>query len=89
MHAYLASRIMARTTLNIATPVLRELKRLRKKEGRPLGDLASELLAEALALRAKGKPAAPPFKWVSKDMKALVDISDKEAVYSILDQARK
>lgn len=80
---------MARTTLNIATPVLKELKLLQKKEGRPLGDLASELLAEALARREKGKPTARPFRWVSKDMKALVDIADKEAVYSVLDQARK
>ena len=37
-----------RTTLNIDDTVLRALKRLQKKEKKPLGQLVSELLALAL-----------------------------------------
>ena len=37
-----------RTTLDIDDPIVRELKRLREKEGKSLGRLASDLLARAL-----------------------------------------
>jgi len=42
---------MARTTVHIDAPVLRDLKRLQKREGKPLGQLMCELLAYALGLR--------------------------------------
>ena len=76
---------MSRTTLNIASPVLEELKRLQREDQRPLGDLASELLAEALTLR-KSARKPKPFRWIKKDLRPLVDIADKEAVYAILDR---
>jgi hypothetical protein len=68
-----------RTTLDVDDPILREVKALRKKEGRSRGAVVSELLAEALA-RRRSSGARPPFRWISRDMKPLVDISDKEAV---------
>jgi hypothetical protein len=27
----------------------------------------------------------PPFRWISRLMKALIDLTDKEAVYAVLD----
>ena len=49
----ISSRIM-RTTLDLATPVLKELKSLRDREGGSLGSLASRLLAEALTANRAG-----------------------------------
>lgn len=77
---------MPRTTLDIDATVLRELKRRQKQEKRkrPLGQIASELLAQALA---ETKPEEPePFKWPSQPMGAKVDLEDKDAVWAILDE---
>ena len=79
---------MARTTLDIEAPILREIKALRKQEGRSLGKIVSQLLAEALARRKKGTES-PHFKWVSRPMHALVDLSDKEALYAVLDKGEE
>jgi hypothetical protein len=78
---------MARTTLNLDNAVLADLKRIQRKEGKPLGALASELLATAIA--ARKSDAAPParLEWVSRSMGALVDLDDKAAVMEILSQA--
>ena len=77
---------MSRTTLDIASPVLKELRELQKAERQSLGSLVSQLLAEALAQRRRGRSGSrPAFRWVSRPMKARVDLSDKEAVYAILD----
>ena len=75
-----------RTTLDIDALVLRDLRALQKREGGTLGELASRLLAEALARRKK-RPLAPAFTWRAKAMGALVDLADKDVVYSILDRA--
>ena len=76
---------MARTTLDIDLPILKELKRLQKEQGRSLGKIVSQLLAEALS-RRKTVSAPPRLRWVSRPMHALVDLSDKEAVYAALDR---
>ena len=75
---------MARTTLDIDVPILHEVKELQKREGRSLGKLVSELLAEALARRQQ-PPAAPRLDWVSRPMRALIDLDDEEAVHAALD----
>ena len=76
---------MSRTTLNIDTPLLEELRGLQKEEGKSLGDIVSELVAEALAHR--GRPPEPrTFHWTTRKMGARIDISDKEALYAALDQ---
>ena len=80
-----------RTTLDIDTPVLEELKRLQKnqKTGRKsLGRLVSELLTEALAQRDREVRESVGFEWVSRPMKALVDLDDKDALYAELDRDR-
>jgi len=73
-----------RTTLDIDDPILKEIRILHEKEGRSMGAVVSELLAEALS-RRRSSVARPSFRWISRDMKALVDIADKEAVYAVLD----
>ena len=74
-----------RTTLDLASPVLEELKSLRDKEGGSLGSLASRLLAEALTAKRALAPAVPEFRWESQAMSAKVNLADKEAVYRALD----
>ncbi len=76
---------MARTTLDIDAPLLKELKKLQEKEGRSLGKIVSRLLAEALA-RRKAAPEPRKLQWLARPMHALVVTSDKEAVYGVLDQ---
>ena len=74
-----------RTTINIATPILEELKKIQSKEGGSLGGLVSKLLAEALKIY-HSRESDPKPEWVSKPMGARVDLVDKEAVYTILDE---
>src|SRR5437588_10841895 len=85
MSSVLASRIMARTTLNLDDPVLADLKRLQRKEGKALGDLASELLATAIAARKATRSSPMRLHWTSRPMGALVDLSDKDAVLAATD----
>jgi hypothetical protein len=79
-----------RTTVDIAPPVMRELKRLQKRTGRSLGGLVSELLSQALASRAADDESkGPALRWtVGRMGKPLVDLRDKEAVRRALDDAR-
>ena len=78
--------IIMRTTIDLESPVLEELKRVQQEEGVSLGKLASRLLADALAFRRKKEIKSPKFSWNSARMGALVDLGDKDAVYRILDQ---
>jgi hypothetical protein len=56
--------IMAQTTTNIENSVLKEVKNLQKQDGRSIGRIVSQLLAEALAQR-KNKAKASRSKWHS------------------------
>ena len=80
---------MARTTINIDTPILKDLKRLQKRERKSLGRLVSDLLAEALARYRSGSLEDRELHWRSQRMNALIDIADKEAVYAALDDSRE
>ncbi|HLZ02642.1 MAG TPA: hypothetical protein VKR55_10890 [Bradyrhizobium sp.] len=73
-----------RTTIDIDDPILREVKAIHEKEGRSIGAIVSELLAEALASRRPPR-AKPSLRWTSRPMKALVDLTDKDAVYAMMD----
>ena len=75
-----------RTTLDIEKPVLDDLKRLQKRVKKPLGQIASSLLAQALK-EQKQATGETKFEWVTASMGARVDISDKDALYRILDEA--
>jgi hypothetical protein len=76
---------MPRTTIDIDGPLLNEIKILQKKEGRSLGRIVSELLAEGLAQRRLARPT-PRLQWISRPMQALVDLRDKEAVFEAMDR---
>lgn len=78
-----------RTTIDIDAPILREVKALQKKQGRSMGRIVTDLLADALARRRGRLPAAQEFRWISRPMRALVDLGDKEAVYRALDSDRR
>lgn len=80
----IASNIM-RTTIDLADPVLRDLKALRRKEGGSLGSLASRLLADALAARRRTPPRPFKLQWSARAMRAKVDLADKEAVYRAME----
>ncbi len=79
-----------RTTIDIDDPILEEIKRLQRLEGKSMGRLVSDLLAQSLA--ASRDPAAanakPAFRWVSKPMKARVDLADKQALLDAMDEPR-
>ncbi|HEY3110315.1 MAG TPA: antitoxin [Chloroflexota bacterium] len=77
---------MARTTLDIDSVILTEVRALQKREARSMGSIVSELLAEALAQRAEPRPA-PRLVWVSRPMTALIDVTDKDALYAALDES--
>ena len=83
MHRMSASRIMARTTLDLDPVVTQELRRRAKSERKNMGQVASEVLAQAFAATPE---AAPPFKWISHNLGLpLVDLEDKDALWAILD----
>ena len=77
-----------RTTVDIDAPILREIKELQKKQGRSMGRIVTDLLADALARRRRDS-GKQELHWTSRRMRALVDLADKEAVYRALDSDRR
>ena len=80
----IASCIM-RTTIDLDATVLSELRNRSKQEGKSMGQLASELLAPALAAREDAPvvrvrletwPAGPP----------RLDLEDKDRLWQALDE---
>jgi hypothetical protein len=77
--------IMSGTTVDIDAPILRDLERLQKREGKSPGRLISDLLADALARQRASRSQPVPFRWASRSMRARVDLSDKDALYAALE----
>lgn len=76
-----------RTTLDLDPAVLRELRRRSARDGKSMGQVASELLA--VATRQDEDLPAPDFAWTSGDLGLpRVDLEDKEAMRRTLDGAR-
>lgn len=76
---------MSRTTLDLDPAVLRELRRRGAREGKSMGQVASELLARAVASR-ENLPA-PAFTWLTADLgRPRIDLEDQEAVRRALEQ---
>ena len=70
---------MPRTTIDLDPEILRELRRRGAREGKSMGQVASELLARAVVTPAD--LPAPDFTWTTADLGApLVDLEDAEAV---------
>ena len=76
---------MSRTTLSIDTSVLDEVKLIQQKEGTSLGQIVTQLLGEALVHRSGSSPEPTRLEWISKPMGTRVDLTDRDAVYAILD----
>lgn len=74
---------MTRTTLDLDDGVLRELKARRARENKPLGVIASELLARAFDEEPREEG---DFVWVSRPMGAKVDLEDRDALWAALDR---
>ena len=74
-----------RTTIEIDDPILKQLKRLQRREGKSLGRLVSDLLAESLHRHEAEPPPRPTFQWISKAMGARIDLADKDALLDALD----
>jgi len=72
-----------RTTIDLDPTILRQLKRRQRREGKTLGRLVSELLAEAL--QDDVPRTETPFGWTAVPMGARVDLDDPEAVRRALD----
>jgi hypothetical protein len=72
-----------RTTIDIDAAVLRRLKERKRREGKTLGQLVSELLASALRAEGVGTPRG--LEWTSAPMGARVDLEDKEALRRALE----
>jgi hypothetical protein len=76
---------MSRTTLNLDPSVMAELRARSRREGKSIGELASQLLARGLR-EDVGPPQARPFSWRSSDLgRPAVDLEDKEALTALLD----
>ena len=76
---------IVRTTLDLTTPVSKELKSLRDREGGSLGSLASRLLAEALTANRTGAETPQEPNWETQTMSAKVNLADKEAVHRAME----
>ncbi len=84
MCSLLPSSIVARTTLDIDSSVLAQLRRHARTEHKSMGQLASERLAVSLANETT--PEAQPFKWPTWHMgRPKVDLQDKDALWRVLD----
>lgn len=78
-----------RTTIDIADPVLKQVKRLQRKTGHSLGRLVSDLLARSLAETPESGKQQAEFHWVSAPMAARLDIRDKDAVLDAMDKPHR
>jgi hypothetical protein len=77
---------MPRTTLDLDSSVLQELRRRGERERKSMGQVASELLAGALAAAGRDESVSS-FAWKSADLGApRVDLEDEEAMMRILDR---
>lgn len=78
-----------RTTLDIDDPILADLKRLPQREGKSLGRLVSDLLAQSLAARKPAVPELRPFKWHTSPAEPLIDLADRDALHDAIDELLK
>ena len=80
-----------RTTIDIDDPILRDLKVLQGLEGKSLGRLVSDLLAQAISARRQTMHRAnePTFQWISQAMNTKIDLSDKNALLDAIDEPLK
>jgi hypothetical protein len=74
---------MTRTTIDIDSSVLRQVRRIARESGKSLSRVVSELIVAALGSREEPRPSR--FRWRSAPMRARADLEDKEAIRRLLD----
>jgi hypothetical protein len=75
-----------RTTIDLDDDILRALKRRQREERKTLGQLVSELLAQALAAEPGPRP---DIRWATADLQPRIDLDDKDAVWAVLDESSR
>ena len=75
-----------RTTVNIDDPILKDLKRIQQNEGKSLGRVMSDLLAQAIGARKTAKANIKHPRWISKPMNARIDLADREALFAAMEK---
>ena len=75
------SSVIMRTTVDIDGPLLDEIRRIRDQEGKSMGRVVSDLLAQALASRRDRSTETTQLRWTARSLGAQVDLNDKEALY--------
>ena len=71
------------TSIDIAAPILEELKRIRPTTGGKLGELVNTSRAYGLKSR-RPEASAKGLAWTSQPMRARVDLEDTKAFYALL-----
>ena len=77
---------MPRTTVNLDGPILAELRARAQRERKPLGRLASELLAGALAPASPARRTRRRPQWIAKDLGRGLDYADTDALYEAMER---
>lgn len=86
MSRMVASDAMTRSTFDLDPSVLAQLRRRSAQEGKSMGQLASELLAQQLAIQAPSFGASE-LRWASRGLGVpRVDLEDKDALHALLDR---
>jgi len=76
-----------RTTISIDLPLLKKIRLIGHREHKTLTRIIQELLALGVSLRTQRVAMPSPFRlWHPQKMSALIDITDKDAMYKVLDQ---
>jgi hypothetical protein len=84
MFNLLASNIMTRTTLDLDSSVLAQLRRRASAERKSMGQLASERLAVSLGEEMATEPG--PLSWPALHMgRPRIDLDDKDTLWRVLD----
>lgn len=74
-----------RTTVDIADPVLEDVRRVQEREGKTLGQVITELIAVGLASR-RAEDQPKELRWIAKHLGSGIDLRDKDALWEILDR---
>jgi len=76
---------MPRTTIDLDSTVLEDLRHRSAAEGKSMGEVASELLAGPLRAHADVREQEP-FRWRTQPLgRPRVDLEDRDAVWAVLD----
>ncbi len=76
-----------RTTITIDLPLMKKIREIVHREHKTFKQVLQELLSLGVSARSRREQSASPFRhWHSKEMGALIDYTDKESLYKVLDQ---